>query len=133
MLDVDHFKTLNDTHGHPAGDLALRMISRAVIAGCRTTDVAVRYGGEEIMVVLPGTAGSGAVVVAERMRKSIEELELEYEGAQIRCTGSIGVAWSGPDSIDFASLVRRADEALFEAKGRGRNTVCQAADPVAAA
>jgi diguanylate cyclase (GGDEF)-like protein len=135
MLDVDHFKALNDGHGHAAGDLALRAIARAISGACRTTDIVCRYGGEEILAVLPATSSPGAIILAERVRSCIDALRISFEGHALRCTASIGVALHDPKSdqdsriVDPEALVRRADAALYRAKDGGRNRVVVDGDP----
>jgi diguanylate cyclase (GGDEF)-like protein len=134
MLDVDHFKALNDTHGHAAGDLALRAISRAISSGCRTTDIVCRYGGEEILVVLPATSSAGARVLAERVRERIDALRVSFEGNDLRCTASVGVATHDPEEgadhrlVEPDALLRHADTALYAAKDQGRNRIAVGGD-----
>lgn len=127
MIDVDHFKRLNDTYGHAAGDLALRAIAHAIAAACRSTDVVARYGGEEMLVVLPATPREGAQILATRIVERIAALRLEFEGHELRCTASAGVSTvvsvAGEKEIDADVLVHRADLALYRAKAEGRNRV----------
>jgi diguanylate cyclase (GGDEF)-like protein len=128
LVDLDHFKQINDRFGHLAGDAVVQRASTAVVAGLRRSDHAVRYGGEELLVLMPDTELPVAMEVAERLRARIEALKLEDLGAGLRVTASIGVARrvlgeSGPDW--FA----RADRALYDAKGKGRNRVVLAEDP----
>ncbi len=135
MMDVDRFKPFNDQYGHPVGDECLRLVSRA-IGGVihRPDDLAARYGGEEFAVLLPHTDEKGAFDVAERIRRAVSELSIEYDGAKIKCpTISAGVAALGPH--DFAanavSLVDLADRALYRAKDSGRNAVMRASGEAA--
>jgi len=139
MLDVDHFKSFNDRHGHAAGDLVLHAVGDALRATCRVTDVASRHGGEEFLIVLPATDAIGALTVAERMRQHIEELRLSFEGNLLSVTASFGVAAVDPRTRlhggSHLELVKRADRALYRAKTTGRNRVIadnEAADAVAA-
>jgi diguanylate cyclase (GGDEF)-like protein len=127
MIDVDHFKRYNDLYGHPAGDECLRQVGAAVkSARGRTCDVATRYGGEEIAVLLPQTEAAGAYAAAERLRLAIETLGIAHAGNPAgHVTVSIGVASIVPsgDPDAPASLVRAADRALYGAKAAGRNRV----------
>lgn len=123
FLDMDHFKTVNDRHGHQAGDACLRAVAASIMDELRPGDSLGRYGGEEFVVVLPGTAHDNALAVAERIRRSIETLHVHARGHALRVTVSIGVAsLAGPgDSAD--DLIGRADAALYKAKTAGRNCV----------
>lgn len=126
MLDLDHFKQFNDTHGHPAGDEALRAFSRAVRGSLRETDVAARYGGEEFAILLRNTDLDGAIVVAEKLRAAIELTPIEIGPNRFaRITASLGVAGSDEHGTDRLQLMRLADAALYEAK-RERNQVASA-------
>jgi diguanylate cyclase len=120
MLDVDHFKQFNDTHGHQAGDDALRNIGHVLVKMARQMDLPCRYGGEEFGVVLPASDILEARVAAERFRKAIEKSVLDYEGKKLSITASIGVAQIC-EGDDPARLLRRADEALYKSKEAGRN------------
>jgi diguanylate cyclase (GGDEF)-like protein len=122
LLDLDHFKQVNDAHGHAAGDAVLRQFADAVRERVRRADVLVRRGGEEFALVMPATATHEARAIAERIQESLAGYPLRYEGTSIAQTVSIGVAtWDGEESS--ASLERRADLAMYEAKDRGRNCV----------
>ena len=127
MIDVDHFKRYNDLYGHPAGDECLRQVGAAVkSARGRPSDVAARYGGEEIAVLLPQTDAAGAFAAAERLRQAVEALGVAHAGSPAgQVTVSIGVASFAPfdGAGDPARLVRRADRALYAAKAAGRNQV----------
>ena len=124
MLDVDHFKRVNDTHGHHAGDQALRAVAATCRNWLRPSDIAGRYGGEEIVVVLPDTNGAGAVKVAERIRREIAAIELVIGTGTVRVTASLGVASGDYDAnLDLAVLLNQADTALYNAKQCGRNQV----------
>ena len=118
MIDVDHFKTFNDAHGHAVGDEVLRLVGNAIGTQVRKDDVAYRYGGEEFSVLLPNTEHETAIAVAERIRDAITRIELPVRG---RVTASVGVA-SGPAS-GVAATIQDADVALFKAKRAGRNQV----------
>ena len=124
VLDIDHFRALNEKHGHRVGDEVLQRIADLVRAALRKEDMVVRYGGEEFLVMLNEVPGPGAVVVAGRMRKSIEAAAIEASGNRFSITVSVGVAArldEGPESIE--DLLARAEEALALAKQRGRNRV----------
>jgi diguanylate cyclase (GGDEF)-like protein/PAS domain S-box-containing protein len=123
MLDLDHFKTVNDTHGHQAGDAILRHIVNLAKAEIRSVDLIGRYGGEEFTVVLPGSTIEVARGIAERIRHSVERTPLVVDGVTIRMTVSIGVASVAPSVDDLASLIAAADAALFDAMAAGRNRV----------
>ena len=117
LLDVDHFKSFNDTFGHPAGDGVLQEVVRLVAAAARGTDVVARYGGEEFAVVLPDTDFAGAMVLAERVRRAVANGDWVLRSVTV----SIGVATLSADTGDAAALVREADVALYESKRNGRN------------
>jgi diguanylate cyclase (GGDEF)-like protein len=122
LMDVDHFKSVNDTHGHAAGDQVLAAIGGLLRRGLRTPDVPARWGGEEFVVVLRQTDGTGALVAAERIRKAVESLVIDSNGKRIPVTVSIGVAeFSVEDSAE--TLIDRADNAMYRAKTAGRNRV----------
>jgi diguanylate cyclase len=122
MIDIDHFKAVNDAHGHPAGDEALRAVARLLRDSLRVHDVAGRYGGEEFGVVLPGADANGAAVIAERIRRRIEATVLESL-QDVRLTVSIGFAALSPSDHDHRAWIARADRALYAAKAAGRNRV----------
>ena len=123
FLDIDHFKALNDTYGHAAGDFALRRVAQALEAECRTSDVISRHGGEEFMVVLPATNLDGGRTVAEKLRHRIETLGIPFEGAVLPVTISGGVTAMAPGEIDIGGLLARADAALYQSKRHGRNRI----------
>ena len=122
MLDIDFFKKINDTYGHLAGDFILKEISNIIKSLIRDTDICGRFGGEEFIIGLPNTKLIGALKLAERIRKTIENKVFEYNGKKIKITLSIGVT-SASKSDSVFSLIERADEALYEAKRKGRNRV----------
>lgn len=126
MIDIDHFKQYNDTHGHPAGDMVLKVIARLLKDNIRSIDLAARYGGEEFSLVLIETKKSAAKIVAEKIRKLIESYSFAYEETQPngKITISTGVATFPEDGKDFATLVDAADQRLYRAKQSGRNTIC---------
>lgn len=121
LLDVDFFKRINDTHGHSAGDLALRTVARATEESVRSSDIVFRYGGEEFVVLLSGTDTEGAALLAERVREAIERTVIGFLGKD-PVTVSLGVASLHPWE-DGAALFQRSDEALYQAKRNGRNRV----------
>jgi diguanylate cyclase (GGDEF)-like protein len=131
MLDIDNFKQVNDTHGHPAGDLVLKEVARILRESSREIDEPARYGGEELAVVLPGTDLEGAFQLAERVRTGIEALRLPIRTADdepLRVTASFGVATHPNSSHDLRSLVAGADAALYDAKHAGKNRTMRAAE-----
>lgn len=122
MLDLDHFKAINDDHGHSVGDAVLKATVSAVIDCVRQTDICFRYGGEEFLVLLSNTPHKESLLVAERIRKSIERLYPKTPEGPIAITGSIGCASLAPTDSK-SSLIERADSALYVAKHLGRNQV----------
>jgi diguanylate cyclase (GGDEF)-like protein len=127
LLDLDHFKKLNDTYGHPAGDAALRGAAEVLKRHLRRGDQAARYGGEEFVAILPGTDDGGARHLAERVREAVQKHRIVFEGARITLTASFGYAvWPG-DGKDAEALLAAADRALYAAKEGGRNRVMGAA------
>jgi diguanylate cyclase (GGDEF)-like protein len=118
LFDVDHFKRLNDLHGHQAGDEALQRVAATLSAGVRSIDLVARYGGEEFVVILPDTDLATAGQTAERLRRAVEALPTEP-----RVTASLGVAALPRSALDPTGVVAAADEALYEAKQGGRNRV----------
>lgn len=122
FVDIDHFKRINDLHGHACGDHCLRNIAAALRIGLRPQDVLGRYGGEEFIALLPGCDASTARGIAERLRISVEDCTVEWQGSRLRLSVSIGVATRAPRETPPA-LVDRADRALYAAKREGRNRV----------
>jgi diguanylate cyclase (GGDEF)-like protein len=122
MLDLDHFKAINDTYGHGVGDLVLRSLVEVSKEVLRVVDVFGRVGGEEFMALLPETNLEGALTVAERLRAAFAARTVTAGGNEIRCTASLGVAVLAPD-MTLEQLMKAADEALYQAKKRGRNQV----------
>jgi len=120
IIDIDHFKLINDNYGHTSGDCLLKALSSSAGETIRLSDQIFRFGGEEFVVLLPETAINGVMRLAERIRRNIEALECNYEGSLIKMTASLGVATLnyGEDEDEFFD---RADKALYEAKSNGRN------------
>ncbi len=123
MFDIDHFKKVNDTYGHHAGDIALKEVVSRTIATIRKSDYLARYGGEEFIIVLPNTDLQNAVKLAERLRNIIQEQTIDAGGKEIRITSSFGVAPLRNGS-DRDALFKEADEMLYKSKFLGRNKVC---------
>ncbi len=123
LLDIDHFKSLNDTHGHQFGDEVLRGLARSMEQTVRVTDSVGRYGGEEFLIIMPGIDGEQGVAAAERFRRLVEGLSFVHEGEEVRITVSIGVCEVRPRHAAAADAVGDADAALYDAKDRGRNLV----------
>lgn len=129
MLDLDHFKSINDQHGHLAGDAVLSVTGRLLRDVLRTSDLKCRYGGEEFLMVLPETPPDAARVVAEMLRGVIARTPVPFGTQQLRVTGSFGVVTAAAGESDGEALVARADAALYAAKRAGRNCVRVAASP----
>jgi two-component system, cell cycle response regulator len=127
VTDIDHFKAVNDTYGHPAGDVVLRGVAQMLREQARDTDVVARYGGEEFAVVMPETDLRGAQVIAERLREAVAARVFPTELGPVRVTLSIGIASSPEDGTDMEVLVQLADQCLYQAKRQGRNRVVTAA------
>lgn len=127
MVDIDHFKRVNDRYGHAAGDAVLAQIADIVAKRTRRSDLAVRYGGEELAVVLPETGLDNALTVADAIRHTIERTCFAWGNASLRVTVSAGVSVSTEDCRDLASVMAAADRAMYEAKRMGRNRVHRAA------
>lgn len=131
MIDIDHFKKINDTYGHQAGDEVLRVIGKIMKSIFRNSDLTGRYGGEEFIVLLPETDIEGAMAAAEKIRAEVENAEIVIaEKEVIRMTSSFGVSCLCEDDDmplekKAADLVGRADKALYKAKSEGRNRVCK--------
>ncbi len=124
LFDIDHFKKINDTYGHLAGDAVLRQLGALIRGRVRRDDTPARTGGEEFAVILPEVACDGAVLLADKLRRAVEEATFRFEGTIIPVTVSLGVAEWNPAEDDPAELVKRSDEKLYEAKRSGRNRVC---------
>ena len=130
MLDIDHFKTINDTYGHLAGDQAIIRVARQLREAARESDAIGRYGGEEFCVLLPDTPLEGAMIWAERCRQSIEAMGFQWEGADVRVTASFGATQTEPGERKVEDVINRADLALLKAKAEGRNRVITADRPI---
>lgn len=120
MLDVDHFKSINDRFGHPCGDEVLRLLGRILLEHCRAEDVVCRYGGEEFAVLTPGVAGAGAASLAERLRAAIAAASFIHAAVAVPLTCSFGVAEAAEDGM---GILARADRSLYQSKAAGRNRV----------
>ncbi len=129
LLDLDRFKQINDRFGHPAGDAVLHDVACLLRDRLRIDDVACRYGGEELAIIIPGASLIDAAAVAERLRGGIAELAVRVDGAEIAVTASFGVAEFPQHGLDGASLLRAADTAVYAAKRAGRNRVVTAGRP----
>jgi len=127
VIDIDHFKSINDTHGHEVGDVALRHVAGHLRAACRGADLAARHGGEEFVVLWDGLDIDAAVTAAERLRALVAHEVLHVDGKTVSMTVSMGVAAVGARDSSFHDVLRRADEALYAAKAGGRNRVESAA------
>jgi diguanylate cyclase (GGDEF)-like protein len=124
MIDVDHFKKVNDEHGHRAGDLALTWVAGVLNEQLRSMDFLCRYGGEEFCAILPETGAAGALRAGERLRSALEGERFTFEGTTIPITASIGAAtWNATKAKEVPDLLARADAALLDAKRGGRNQV----------
>ena len=121
MLDVDHFKRINDTYGHSAGDQVLKKVAERIRRNAPRAELCGRFGGEEFLLVLPAMPADSATALAEKIRQSIAAHTVEFEGNQIAVTVSCGVAEKSPSTTCPDDLVCRADAALYAAKGHGRN------------
>ena len=129
MLDIDHFKSFNDTYGHQQGDVVLREVARVLRESSREIDEPARYGGEEMAVALPQTDLEGAYLFAERVRTALAALRvprLDGDGPPLRVTASFGAAVMPGSAVDKEALIAAADAALYEAKRTGRNRTVRA-------
>jgi two-component system, cell cycle response regulator len=126
IVDIDHFKKINDLHGHPFGDHVLKLVAQALKGQVRTTDVVGRYGGEEFIVLLPRVTRTSLQFVAERLRRGVAQLEISREGQKVPVTASVGgQIWKPEDlaGVEFPVLIEGADRCLYRAKEGGRNRV----------
>jgi diguanylate cyclase (GGDEF)-like protein len=127
LTDIDHFKKVNDTYGHPTGDEVLRRVAGILKASARKIDIVARYGGEEFAIVLDGTDREGARQLAERVRAEVEQQSFPSSKGAFKATLSIGVSSYPDDAREKAELISRADQSLYAAKHGGRNrTICYA-------
>lgn len=122
LMDIDHFKMVNDTYGHDAGDYVLIKFAEMLKDSCRKMDIAARWGGEEFLILLPDTSLVQALAMAERFRRRIEQFTAQYKHQQIHCTTSCGVC-SISQTKDISALLKQADINLYQAKLKGRNMV----------
>ncbi len=124
MIDIDHFKRFNDTYGHEAGDLVLQQVANYLQKQIRQYDMACRYGGEELVIIMPDASLENTILRAEEIRKGVKKLQLEHDDKQLeRITISVGVSCFPDDGLEFQSLIRAADKALYQAKKQGRDRV----------
>jgi diguanylate cyclase (GGDEF)-like protein len=123
LLDIDHFKHVNDTYGHLGGDIALQAVAQCCRKATRKSDLIGRYGGEEFAILLPETDLEDATRVAERLRQIIEEKYIVYKDGQISLTASLGVAYLDGRGDTLDNLLDRSDQNMYEAKQAGRNQV----------
>jgi diguanylate cyclase (GGDEF)-like protein len=123
MLDIDHFKQVNDTHGHPLGDLVLQRVAQLLAQGLRAGDIACRYGGEEFLVLLPDMPLEAARARALALCEDVARLALKAGDQAVPVRISVGVASAPRHAADAAGLIRAADDALYRAKAEGRNRV----------
>ncbi|HEY9857399.1 MAG TPA: diguanylate cyclase [Stenomitos sp.] len=134
IFDLDHFKPINDTYGHQAGDIVLKEASAMLKAKVRTSDLVARYGGEEFAIILPQTTEEDAYNLAERLRQELEQMEIQINAdRKLKVTASIGLASRGENDATPKELIKRADMALYAAKNGGRNRVVRAQGPAAEA
>ena len=123
MVDIDHFKNINDIEGHRAGDLILQSLAKLLSKKTRKADIVGRYGGEEFLIILPETNQTNALIEAERLRKSVESNEVKSGGKKIKVKISIGVAELNKNHKKPLELIVEADKNLYQAKRNGRNQV----------
>jgi diguanylate cyclase (GGDEF)-like protein len=123
LCDLDFFKNINDQYGHDGGDFALKVISQILQNNMRGADTTARWGGEEFVMLFPETDMDQALVVLERIRKEIENHLFEFNGFTFHITMSFGACYSNHPQMDMQSIIKRADENLFDAKNTGRNRI----------
>ena len=123
MLDLDHFKQVNDNYGHSIGDQVLQEFAKRCKNSVREVDLVGRYGGEEVIIILPETELRSALPIAERVRKTVAETPIKISGREINITVSIGVAQKDENTLQLETLIARADQAMYIAKHKGRNQV----------
>lgn len=128
VIDADHFKRFNDTHGHAAGDELLKALSARLAQVVRSTDFVARYGGEEFVIVLPHTDKAGALAAANKVLAGVRSMPAPIEGLEAPVTASVGVATYPADVFDARELFQAADQAMYRAKHAGRDRVCQAGE-----
>lgn len=128
MFDIDHFKNVNDSHGHDGGDRVLKEVTHLVRVLCRQEDAVIRYGGEEFLIMLLHTSREGAAIFGERLRENVESHDFRVDGGTVKITISAGIS-SHPEDLDAADpeqMIKRADNRLYQAKHDGRNKVVYA-------
>lgn len=123
MIDLDYFKSINDTHGHQAGDSVLRAVSDSMKLSLRLSDIIGRIGGEEFAVILPETEVNAAMVIGDRLRKRVEALDIIHKDNTLKITISIGASHSSKDDLSIDDVIQRSDAALYRAKESGRNRI----------
>ena len=123
MFDIDHFKSINDAHGHLTGDFVLREMSRRLLGRIRREELLARYGGEEFAAVLPETDNNGAKIFGEQIRRMVGDDPFEYEGDRFVVTVSVGISTLEGQDMDAMSFIKLADDNLYRAKREGRNRV----------
>ena len=121
MFDIDHFKNINDTFGHPCGDFVLRQVANSALQTFRKTDTVFRFGGEEFVVILTETDIEQAIIPLERFRKTVENLGLTYQDENVNVTVSIGACQLTPDIKTKEEFLQKVDDTLYKAKNSGRN------------
>ena len=127
MVDIDHFKQINDSYGHQVGDFVLVELCEVLTEGLRATEIISRYGGEEFTVIIPQADYDVTLVVGEKIRSLVEEHKFAYDGVEFPITVSVGLALFPQMAVNRNGLVEMADKALYQAKRGGRNRVCIAA------
>ena len=123
MVDIDHFKNVNDTYGHLAGDYVLQALARLVSTRARREEVFARYGGEEFVILLPETSKKGAIELAEQLRKRVASHTFIFEGEEIPITVSVGVSTMSGEATTATEFIKSADVAMYKAKSDGRDCV----------
>jgi len=123
MCDIDHFKRINDTYGHAAGDVVIKQVAQAVKKNLRETDIAGRYGGEEFAVLLVDTTADQALYFAERLRKTVENMQMEFNQQLLKATISIGIAQFHSNMTEHRQWIELADKGLYTSKANGRNQI----------
>jgi diguanylate cyclase (GGDEF)-like protein len=121
LTDIDHFKKVNDTYGHPVGDEVIRRVARVLESSVRKIDIVARYGGEELAVIIEGADAAGAAQLAERIRLDVAKQSIPSDKGPFSITLSLGIASVPEDATDKQTLIERADQALYRAKHTGRN------------
>jgi diguanylate cyclase (GGDEF)-like protein len=127
MLDIDRFKSVNDSYGHVVGDYTIKSLASCIVSCTRDSDIVFRYGGEEFIIVLSNTPLAGALLLAERIRETIERTVIKFDDIELRVTASLGVASINSDR-SRSLLLDKVDRALYASKKRGRNCVTAAPD-----